>query len=406
LNIGQFAIPNQSFWEVYDADMFILAEGSFQAIFGVGPPASAVLFAEDNDKQVHKELKSMKKAGEKVTKDVQDIVQHYDDLVTYMQNVTSVSEHLNFSNMSTCLGQISGSPGYFIWDDHETQNSPEKFAEVDVIGDSYWSGSLGQVHLAGGNIRGQNASKKLKKLAEKTIDLGCSDANCSAIVDTGTSLLVAPSAVVDAIYDLADEWEAAGGSCDDLSQLPELRFTINGVQLSLPPEAYMGEVNGDAYDGLSKYMPRFFNKHQTHKRLSKQYPDGSSGDTTWSMCEPLVMTLDADSQFGQLWILGMPFFRKYYTTFHFTQQDGRILEAAKMSFSEQDGQCRPGSPPQAINKTSTVGRPPADIGEAGSRAQRRAQLKVDAKSILVPKLVQNAERQAKLRNLMRPFIHL
>merc|ERR1719277_1525981 len=58
LKIGKFSIPNQSFWEVYDADMYILSEGAFQAIFGVGPPSSAVRFAEDDDAEVHKEVKA------------------------------------------------------------------------------------------------------------------------------------------------------------------------------------------------------------------------------------------------------------------------------------------------------------------------------------------------------------
>merc|ERR1712178_117280 len=108
-------------------------------------------------------------------------------------------------------------------------------------GDYYWSTSLGQVHLAG-----------------VTIETG----NCSAIIDTGTSLLVGPSAVVDKIYELADAWQAAGGSCDDLSQLPDLRFTLDGKDFSLPPEAYMGEMTGDPNEDLAKYMPRFYDKQK------------------------------------------------------------------------------------------------------------------------------------------------
>merc|ERR1719343_1962667 len=102
-------------------------------------------------------------------------------------------------------------------------------------------------------------------LANGTVELGCQKTKCSAIVDTGTSLLVAPSKVVDSIYDLADAWEAAGGTCDDLSDLPELRFTLGGLDFSLPPEAYMGEVSGDSYDDLRKYMPRFYDRQQKRK---------------------------------------------------------------------------------------------------------------------------------------------
>merc|ERR1712139_604043 len=109
-----------------------------------------------------------------------------------------------------------------------------------------------------------------------------------------------------------------------------------------------GLVSGDVYDDLAKYMPeRFMKRHKNrmakkHKRVTNlkgkdPYDDESSSDSDWSYCEPLIMAMDADSQFGQLWILGMPFFRKYYTTFQFLQREGRAPEAATMSFSEQNG---------------------------------------------------------------------
>merc|ERR1712228_926493 len=99
---------------------------------------------------------------------------------------------------------------------------------------------------------------------------------------------------------------------------------------------------------------------------------------------------------GDLWILGMPFFRKYYTTFHFSYGEGTLPKAAKMSFSQQDGKCRPGSPPvlarqsQGKGKTSAIAR--QSIGDVGTSAPRRAQLKVDMSSILIPHVLRNAER--------------
>merc|ERR1711862_792960 len=118
-----------------------------------------------------------------------------------MRNVTSVQENLNLPNMSICLGQDHGSPGYFFWNDHATVQAPEKFAAT-VIGDYYWSVPMEQAHLAGGSFHDANVSKKLKKLSRGTISLGCTDSNSSAIVDTGTSLLAAPSEIADAIYEL------------------------------------------------------------------------------------------------------------------------------------------------------------------------------------------------------------
>jgi len=94
VKVGRFSISNQSFWEVYDADMYILSAGNFQSIFGVGPPRSAIKFAQDDDDEVHEELKQLKKSGSKVSKRIQDIVDHYDSMVDLMKNVSSVAKNL------------------------------------------------------------------------------------------------------------------------------------------------------------------------------------------------------------------------------------------------------------------------------------------------------------------------
>jgi len=58
-------------------------------------------------------------------------------------------------------------------------------------------------------------------------------------------------------------------------------------------------------------------------------------------CVPVLMTLEADSQFGALWVMGMPFFRKYYSTFHLEGGDSPRPAAKSMSFAKHDGHCRP-----------------------------------------------------------------
>merc|ERR1719476_213284 len=90
-------------------------------------------------------------------------------------------------------------------------------------------------------------------------------------------------------------------------------------------------------------------------------------------CRPLIMTMDADSQFGPLWILGMPFFRKYYTNFVFVQNIGKLSVplATTMAFSVADSKCRPGhSPEEDIDTMSLL-----------EGTLRKSQLRVDASKL-------------------------
>mmetsp|Transcript_53966 Transcript_53966/g.150071 ORF Transcript_53966/g.150071 Transcript_53966/m.150071 type:complete len:540 (-) Transcript_53966:72-1691(-) len=374
-------IKAQKFWEVVDADMPILDEDSFQAILGVGPPRSALKFAKHEAQEVHKQYHDYIKTGQTVTEQVRNVVKHYDDAVVHAKNGTSVAENLDLASVSICLGQKSNSKGYFTWDDHAIQTTPEKFVHVNVVGEYYWSASIGSVEF-------ENASMQHTHGRPMQADnlIGCADANCSAIIDTGTSLLVAPSDFVHSVYTLVDSWAQDGGTCDDLSKLPDLHFTLNGVPLSLPAESYVGQIEGDVHDEVAKFMPMLF--RQTR----------GLGDLK-SSCQPLIMTMDAVSQFGPMWILGMPFFRKYYTSFEFRRLKGaRFPDAARMAFAVADEKCKPGM------------RPP-NTAHAKDRAElqterRQAQLRVDASKLRVPRLVREAHAKAASMNAFRPFIKI
>jgi len=399
LKVAGISVAAQQFWDVVDADMYILEDGAFQAILGVGPPLSAVKFAEDDQAEVHKEVAKLKKTGRKIDGEVQKIVDHYDEMATYMKNTKSVIEHLEIENMSVCLGKASGSAGFFAWNDHQSRDAPEKFLTLDVVGDYYWSAELGDVTLLHGTVP-ENATSKQSESLSKPIELGCTQKKCSAIVDTGTSLIVAPTSVVDKVYDLADAWENAGGTCDDLGKLPHFRFTMNGAHFSLPPEAYMGLVDGSLHESLKDYMPRLPERWARKKAMIR-------ANVSTSVCEPLLMTMDADSQFGELWILGMPFFRKYYTSFQFVipakdPEPGAAPinpKAATMSFSVVDDKCQPEVSPgtedgddEMLNLHPEDGEAD-DAGEGSEsashrkRAPRPATLRIDASRLHVPRLV-------------------
>jgi len=90
------------------------------------------------------------------------------------------------------------------------------------------------------------------------------------------------------------EMDKLNWDCDNLDAMPDLRFKLGDEEFVLPPDSYIGHTYGE----LPKLMRPLF-RTLTHSRR----------------CELLLMSMDTTSVHGPLWIIGMPFFREYYTTF-------------------------------------------------------------------------------------------
>uniref|UniRef100_F6YJP9 Pepsin A n=1 Tax=Equus caballus TaxID=9796 RepID=F6YJP9_HORSE len=109
--------------------------------------------------------------------------------------------------------------------------------------------------------------------------IACSG-GCQAIVDTGTSLLAGPPSAIDNIQSYIgaseDYSSEAVISCSSIDSLPDIVFTINGVEFHLSPSAYILEDDSciSGFEGM-----------------------------------------DLDTSSGELWILGDVFIRQYFTIF-------------------------------------------------------------------------------------------
>jgi len=200
------------------------------------------------------------------------------------------------SEFSLCMGHRTGTPGYLIWNDNSTARHPTAFRDVKLTQSTHW---LAQLE----NVRVGNYS------------INCSQ-GCGAIVDSGTSLLAAPVEVLKEMENIVDNLDT---SCSNLHELPDLRFTLGGVELSLPPSSYVGTVYGDVPANISSNFRRKAN----------------------NSCQATLMTVSTSSPLGATWILGLPFFRKYYCSFRQQGPD----RSASLKVAMADNDCQPVSNP-------------------------------------------------------------
>ncbi|XP_004446527.1 pepsin A [Dasypus novemcinctus] len=110
--------------------------------------------------------------------------------------------------------------------------------------------------------------------------IACSG-GCQAIVDTGTSLLSGPTSAIANIQSYIGATQSSNGemvvSCSAINSLPDMVFTINGVQYPVPPSAYILQSQQECTSGLQG--------------------------------------MDIPTASGDLWILGDVFIRQYFVVF-------------------------------------------------------------------------------------------
>nr|DBA15482.1 TPA: hypothetical protein GDO54_004685 [Pyxicephalus adspersus] len=157
-----------------------------------------------------------------------------------------------------------------------SQGQSGSFVLFGGVDTSYYSGSLNWVPLT---------AETYWQITLDSISIGgqviaCSG-SCQAIVDTGTSLIAGPSTPIANIqYYIGASQDSSGQyviNCNNISNMPNVVFTINGVQYPLPASAYV--------------------------RQSQQ------------ACSSGFQAMNLPTSSGDLWILGDVFIREYYVVF-------------------------------------------------------------------------------------------
>jgi len=242
VSVGPLKAKHQAFWEIIAHRIPVLDSAKFAAIVGIGPN-----FAYGNKQQTL--------------------------LMSY-----------GINEFSVCLQKARGAPGYLTWGRQEGLKNSE-YATAKIHGTHHWASRLHNVSF------GHPNDKKGKKMV-----LPCGGKGCSAIIDSGTSLIAAPGM---ALMQLSQQIPAIKEDCSNIHDLPSLHFVIDGHNFELPPQAYVMRITGALMEANDIWDILFF-KPKIRKL---------------DMCMPAFMQMDMMSKQGPIWILGMPFFRYYHTTF-------------------------------------------------------------------------------------------
>eukprot|EP00448_Togula_jolla_P028552 CAMPEP_0170618794 /NCGR_PEP_ID=MMETSP0224-20130122/27153_1 /TAXON_ID=285029 /ORGANISM="Togula jolla, Strain CCCM 725" /LENGTH=504 /DNA_ID=CAMNT_0010944801 /DNA_START=66 /DNA_END=1580 /DNA_ORIENTATION=- len=344
---GNLWSKRQLFWEVYSADMPILIDLNFQAILGLGPPSSSIEIAVQDAREVKHELDSLPGATS-LSAGQTRLATHYYEIADLAKKARSVAASFQLQSFSICLGRSVGSPGVIVWHDLQPEERPVNvFKTVPLKGGLFWSAQLENVAL-GALPSGQDDSKT---------SLGCSDVACTAVLDSGTSLIVAPQQAVAQVNEALTKWRALSGNCTDLSTLPHLEFEMGGSLFRLPPESYVGDLSGDVSKldpDVRRFLLHLQSPNQT--RLSA-LQGGRDHHSVFDACTPMLMVMDQDPSRPPQWILGMPFFREYYSTFSLGQAKlPWRRQAMSMSFAKAGPDCYPADsdvqmPDEALRQT-------------------------------------------------------
>jgi len=182
------------------------------------------------------------------------------------------------------------------------------FKEVDVVGQVHWGVQMTNVHIPG------------LMLPDPCVP------SCGAIIDSGTSLIAVPSSASGLVRALQ---LMIHRDCSNLHALPVLKIRLGNVDVELPPKAYVIKVARPVSDRNSSLWSQMFGAGERNE------------------CTAAFMTIDKDSQYGPVWILGMPFLRYYYTVFD--------RASKKIHVSRSTPSCQPSTMGSTVMVNATGG---------------------------------------------------
>lgn len=322
-------VKKQVFWLASEVDMNFKVSGEFSGVFGLGPPASALSFAQDDLAYVKDAVARSGGSDNRV-----EAVLETMELVVELENKTKPwLFNADCRVFSVCIKPGYGQNGVLVLND--VVPGGKRWIETD--GD-FWQVPIKHVAIA------------------KTKHTARGNSKCSAILDSGTSLIGVPSDFLNAVTREIETLVRERG-CDDLSSWPKFEFTFGDRPLTLHPSSYVANYDFSfktvtpsitkattlrdkkvalTSDKVARFLPHLDRFLDLAQNLTG-YATGVAGSSfSAPVCAPALFAMDSsDSTSDCEFLFGLPLFREYYTS-HKTDNDGR---PDSMMFSKADDQC-------------------------------------------------------------------
>lgn len=322
---NEIQVKNQMFWLAAEVDMEFAVEDTVGGIFGLGPPASALTFAEDNLRYEQERLKYRH--------------EFFDSTLTGLKKVVQLERGTEpwllgsrVSMFSLCVMPGFGANGVLVYND--IVPSSNRWVQTNGV---FWQ--VPMMNISIGSLS-YNASS-----------------DCSAIMDSGTTLIGVPADFLKELTPMIEELIEKLG-CDDLSAWPSFLFSLGNQTMSLHASSYLASYDMYSLQESDEGMPdakrskrarrarraakhrmphldRFLALHKRRLALAA----GSSRTSRTSVCAPALFAMEPDPYSGNghecQFLFGLPIFREYYTT-HKPNSTGH---AEAMLFSKADAEC-------------------------------------------------------------------
>lgn len=303
---------------------------------------------------------------------------------------------MGVSHFTMCLGGIEdGGGGRLELGAGQLETSVGTFVSTKPTGMNAWASAMDSVVVGSQTI-------DIPNLCNDSIK---SYGSCATIVDSGTTLLVLPSAMHEA-FDNAIRAECDGclealeaqEDCDPsiIERMPSLNITLGGRQLSLDARVYMApvELSDEEAETLEDFDGNHRDRNVTHvakgaslrkhggrrrehaaathdssrarRTMSKRSYGGrphpyrfvTAAAETKVGCVPLFSSTDeVPTNVGPIVILGMPIFRQYAVRF---DRNNGVMSFAHLTAEEQDTYCG-GCPTTVSEADEEPATPPAQV---------------------------------------------